>query len=57
LYKKSRGCGFSIPDYNDPEDRIDNSIDAGRVGEDDHGPGAPAHLHEALFNGMGGADG
>ena len=37
------------------KDGIDDSLHAGNVGEQDHGPGAAADLDEAALDGVGGA--
>ena len=37
------------------KNRIDDSLHAGHIHEQDHGPGAPPNFHEATLDGVGGA--
>src|SRR6266700_4366443 len=54
LCKKSEGA--VVPLLIEPlKNRIDDSLHAGHIHEQDHGPGAPADFHEASFDGIGGA--
>src|SRR6266478_1126047 len=52
--KKSEGT--VLPLLIEPlKNRIDDSLHAGHIHEQHHGPGAPADFHEASFDGIGGA--
>src|SRR6266700_2834341 len=54
LCKKSEGA--VLPLLIEPlKNRIDDSLHAGHIHEQHHGPGAPADFHEASFDGIGGA--
>src|SRR6266568_9668063 len=52
LCKKSEGT--VLPLLIEPlKNRIDDSLHAGHIHEQHHGPGAPADFHEASFDGIG----
>src|ERR1700691_5494373 len=54
LCKKAEGV--VLPLLIEPlKNRIDDSLHAGHIHEQDHGPGAPANFHEATLDGIGGA--
>src|SRR5438445_13145732 len=54
LCKKSEGA--VLPLLIEPlKNRIDDSLHAGHIHEQDHGPGAPPDFHEATLDGIGGA--
>src|SRR6266566_1731914 len=54
LCKKSEGAVLPLL-IESLKNRIDDSLHAGHIHEQDHGPGAPADFHEASFDGIGGA--
>src|SRR2546428_9934300 len=54
LCKKSEGAVLPLL-IESLKNRIDDSLHAGHIHEQHHGPGAPADFHEASFDGIGGA--
>src|SRR2546428_7532622 len=51
-----KGEGAVLPLLIEPlKNRIDDSLHASQVNEQDHGPGAPPDFHEATLDGIGGA--
>ena len=54
LCKKAEGVVLPLL-IESVKDGIEDSLHALQVGEQDHGPGAPADFHEATLNGVGGA--
>src|ERR1700680_4237249 len=54
LCKKAEGVVLPLL-IESVKDGIEDSLHALHVGEQDHGPGAPADFHEATLDGVGGA--